>query len=211
MNRKWVKSAIDFFYSLSALGTFTEIEIEIGFVAPLLPRDMERLKSRLPAIIPPPLELFFVECAASVTFHYLICNDLAGGGKICSAELPDRFDEMYGCGEALGNINKEISDRWKSSFPLIAMRNGDFIAFDMATNAENPPIIYLSHDEEIIRTLANCFEEFLDTWARINYAGPEIWDFEDWGFLNPETGLLTPDSPKMAEYLLQFNKESYAT
>ncbi len=208
MNRMWVQSTIDFVHSLTAIGDF--VEIEICFCAPALEQDLERITRLLPIKLPAVLADFFASTSASFTFHYNLGNNISGGGKICLDQLPEDYGKMFGCGDAIGDFNPEIGTRWKSSFPLLALRNGDFIAFDLETDKANPSIVYLSHDEEFVRTLAATFEDFLEKWSKINYLGPEIWELEEWGFLDQETGQLATESPNTDEFFWQFNPQAYS-
>jgi hypothetical protein len=76
------------------------------------------------------------------------------------------------------------------SFPILFIKNGDFIALDERTASEDPAVVYLSHDHESKR-ITPSFTAFLRVWERLHYVGPESWMIEpfldDDGFLSSDT------------------------
>ncbi len=85
------------------------------------------------------------------------------------------------------------------SLPFTFIRNGDYLAFDLSTPSDDPPILYLSHDSDDSTVIAPGFDAFLVTWERLCYVGPELWLLDP--FLRPnEHGgeLLDADSDRAA-------------
>jgi hypothetical protein len=75
------------------------------------------------------------------------------------------------------------------------MNSGDYLALDVTEAKDNPPVIYLSHDDESF-VIAESFTEFLKHWERLCYIGPESWMLES--FLG-ENGYINSDSAKAKE------------
>jgi hypothetical protein len=81
-------------------------------------------------------------------------------------------------------------DKWLHSFPFARLENGDYLAIDLRDEGCRP-VMYLSHDDES-RLLSPSFYEYLRTWERLCYVGPEIWMLEP--FTDPMTGYLNPET-----------------
>ena len=78
---------------------------------------------------------------------------------------------------------------------------GYYLALDLSQELEDPPVIYLSH-EELSTKLADSFTSFLENWSRLCYLGPELWMLRP--FLS-ENGLVGLDdkAKKVRQVLLQ--------
>ena len=79
---------------------------------------------------------------------------------------------------------------WTSAVPFTRMANGDFLALDLSAQDIDPPVVYLSHDDDS-SVIAPDLPGFLDAWERLAYVGPEHWlllEFVDGrGRLDPES------------------------
>jgi hypothetical protein len=115
-----------------------------------------------------------------------------GGADLCPVEkFSDHLNDCREWGEDAWSEEFETENNlWLSSFPFAPLDNGDFLAIHL--DAEGcRPVVYLSHDDES-RPLSPGFSEFLQTWERLCYIGPEHWMLEPFtdsmtGYLNAET------------------------
>jgi SMI1/KNR4 family protein SUKH-1 len=82
---------------------------------------------------------------------------------------------------------------WESARPFLNLNNGDYLALDFRVATE-PPVVYLNHDDESV-TIAPSFDEFLRSWERLCYVGPEHWLLLE--FVGAD-GFLDGDSPGAA-------------
>ena len=91
-----------------------------------------------------------------------------------------------------GDEGAAARELWHRSIPFIALDNGDRVALDVASDFENPSVVYLSHDDAGFNVrLSDSLESFLLSWEQIAYVGPESWMLSP--FLDPETLALGPD------------------
>ena len=79
---------------------------------------------------------------------------------------------------------------WDSALPFIRLVNGDYLALDLRAIETDPPVIFLSHDDESF-LLSPDFVAFLSAWERLCYIGPEHWLLREFtgsnGYLDPES------------------------
>ncbi len=72
------------------------------------------------------------------------------------------------------------------------MNNGAYLGLDITEAKDNPPVIYLSHDDESF-VISESFTDFLTHWERLCYIGPEVWILEKF---RGENGYISSDSGK---------------
>jgi SMI1/KNR4 family protein SUKH-1 len=84
---------------------------------------------------------------------------------------------------------------WDSALPLTRLENGDYLAVDLRTNATDPPVLYLNHDDESF-LLAKNFAAFLGAWEGLGYIGPEHWLLRE--FVGPD-GYLDAESERASQ------------
>ena len=80
-------------------------------------------------------------------------------------------------------VSPQDLEYWTKSLPILYMDNADFLALDQRTEADDPAVVYLSHDDES-KVIAPSFTAFLKEWERLHYIGPESWMLEP--FLDEE-------------------------
>ncbi len=110
-----------------------------------------------------------------------------GGARFCSAEqIPYH---VFNCGDWAEAFAEFPEDQrmWATAFPLAHIGNGDYLGLDTAEGDDDPPVIYLAHDDQS-RILSPSLSVFLSAWERLCYIGPEIWLLEE--FLGDD-GMLT--------------------
>jgi hypothetical protein len=156
--------------------------------------ELDRIE-RSGLILPAALRRFLTEGSGTIDFRYVFEPELDssdgdrlarlspdqssiyGGVRIVAAELPDlQRSAMEWARDTWVAEDQGQQAIWACALPFAALDNGDFLALDVST-PEDPPVIYLSHDDESI-VLAPSFNGFLAAWERLCYLGPEIWLLE---------------------------------
>ncbi len=88
-------------------------------------------------------------------------------------EWADQLDAEEGFGP-------ESAAMLRTSYPLAAIGNGDYLALNLETSKIDPAVVYLSHETDLehapnTTTVSDSLSEFLHEWERLGYPGPEIW------------------------------------
>lgn len=113
---------------------------------------------------------------------------VSGGGTIRLSELHKHKEDGRAWAEETWLAEEpDQQELWLKSLPFLHLDNGDFLALDLRQPADDPPVLYLSHDDES-QTIASSFTSFLQAWEQVCYLGPESWVLEP--FIDPESGLL---------------------
>lgn len=95
--------------------------------------------------------------------------------------------------EVFSDVENEYDRVWHNKLGLMAVGNGDYIAFDLSIS-NDPPVVYLSHDdgEGHGYILGQNFIDFMDKWVKIGCVGCEDWQLLPF-IEGPSTGT-QPDS-----------------
>ena len=172
-------------------GTFDEDNAEefealLSAAAPAEAAAIETVSAGLPYDLPSSLHVFFLDASSEIRFHYAydLGDDAPDGvpSWLSGGELPDPLFSADKLAEYLADAqhyaaNSGIADFpedqaiWNRSFPFFRYNNSDFLAFDPASNADDPCVIHLNHEGDpslIARNLA----AFLIEWPRICFVGP---------------------------------------
>ena len=152
---------------------------------PLSEHELESFENELGQSIPSDLRIFLLYQASEINFWWFLKND------VVPLDVPNKPYAGYiefGT-ESMLNINgvsrdflygdepSDIVNTWELAFRFIGVPNGDAIALDLFQDSENPPVIYLNHEEptKLIR-LADSFGAFIFEWFSLGCVGPEIWN-----------------------------------
>lgn len=108
------------------------------------------------------------------------------------SELPDRIRSCYEWATETWIAEDEAARQyWLSAVPFVHLKNGDYLGLDISEGGDDPPVVYLSHDDESF-ALAQSFTAFLTAWEQLCYVGPEAWLLGQFigeeGVLDPGTG-----------------------
>jgi len=206
----WVARAQAF---TGALGRLAGAEVRSTAVAPpVREAELAPVERTLGARLPASLRAFFTRGAAGLDCGYafepggealdrlqgLLPDEerIYGGARIGPvSELPDFSAGVHGWAEDTW-IAEEPAQRiiWESALPFARLDNGDYLALDLRTGEADPPVVYLSHDDDS-SSIAPNLVAFLDAWERLCYLGPEHWLLLE--FTDAE-GNLDPDSDRAA-------------
>ena len=212
----WVERAVSFTRNLAELVPYINgVKIEVSVQPPLTESELMEIASKTDRQIPQELANFWLTGSRHCDCSY-ICEDANSEIVPQIENIFSSFQELYG-GASLINaadlaqhllncrdwaeetwVAKYPQDKsfWLNSMPFAEMNNGDYLALDTTEAKDNPPVIYLSHDDESF-VIAESFTDLLTHWERLCYIGPEFWMLEN--FLG-ENGYINSDSVK-AEHL----------
>ena len=190
-SRAWVHRAQSFGQSLRAVPG-AQVE-SLHLEPPLGVHEADALGRVLRRPLPAALRAFLVTGSAGLDCRYTYApgedaetaelsalfpdqTSIYGGARLCAAE--QLADYAQSCAEWASEtwVSEEPAQAavWRSALPFAALDNGDYLALDVRQPADDPPVLYLSHDDESLE-LAASFTEFLAVWERLCYLGPEIW------------------------------------
>jgi len=122
----------------------------------------------------------------------------SGGAHLCPSE---KFLEFKRDAEAWASdswITEYEVDReyWSNSLPIVGMRNGDYLGIYLGEGTDDPPIVYLSHEDES-SVVSPSFTAFLSTWEKLFYLAPDYQQFQQ--FIDPDSGYLVANSGAAAK------------
>jgi len=203
----WVDRAQAF---MSGLGSLSYAEVRSAHVtAPATEADMKALEGELGRTIPFSLRTFFTRGASGLDCGYTMQPEGQALDKLRDV-LPDVSSifgrPRLGPVSELANFSRAVREWadetwvaefpeerliWDSALPFIWLENGDYLALDLRATEIDPPVVYLSHDDES-SLLSPDFVAFLSAWERLCYIGPEHWLLREFagpnGYLDPESG-----------------------
>ena len=209
----WVRRARDF---RAEFGGRSGFEFDDWIDAPpLTPGEADGLSRRIGRQLPDALRGFLEHGAAWLACRYTFEYD--PDDETAAAVFLELFPyqtsiyggPVFGPTETLPDFARSCAEwaaqfdgggdpaegrRWRYALPIVAVKNGDYVALDGAGGApdpSDPPVIYLSHEGESA-LLAASFTEFLAAWERLCYLGPEIWLFD--AFRGPD-GFIAAEGP----------------
>jgi hypothetical protein len=188
-----------------------KLVIEPPLVSSDLPAIVEKWSGKLPSELvrlwtgasrqidfryswtPPPSELFLLqevfECQRSVYggVRFNRPDDIYPGN---SGAEPD--DDLMA-----DTVGQEGLELWCRCAVFLQIGNGDCLALDPRRAADDPAVVYLSHDGDDSGFIAPSFTEFLHKWADLCFIGPECWLLDYW--LDRDSGTLELTKHKTAE------------
>jgi hypothetical protein len=175
---------------------------------PMTSQAVETLRAGLSKPVPSALRHFLERGSAGFEFDYRWIpaanrqaevrsalngeRKVCGKGEMCKATaLGQWLENCRGWAEETWVADSEEDlPFWTQSFPFLWMEHGDYLALDCRTPSDNPPVVYLSHDDDS-KVISQTFTGFLTEWARLGYVGPSSWLIE--GFLDGG-GMLTAET-----------------
>jgi hypothetical protein len=202
---RWMETA-SAFYRHRVKSTGGGAETAFNKAPSATEQSIATVESRLGQPLPKALREFFLNCTSGLEMSYSWEPDEArreaveelidgttvcGGGTIRLGDLPKHKEDARAWAEETWLAEEpDQQELWLKSLPFLHLDNGDYLALDLRQPADDPPVYYLSHDDES-QTIASSFTSFLQAWERVCYIGPESWLLEP--FINPETGFLDGD------------------
>lgn len=188
----WPKSNLTVFVTtetatVAASANLLDSEFAAGWIA-RLERFLTEVKSRGGSATfergsglkgsrwPASLKTFLEACGGKIAFSF---EDSDGSGgltideglisahrKDCKEWATDTWIAEY----------PEDKEMWLKAIPLAALPTGDFLALDGRMKSDDPPVIYLNH-EDSSEVVAPSLREFLVAWEKLGYVEPRAGDF----------------------------------
>ena len=208
----WTERAVSFTRNLAELtANFDDVKSEVSVQPQLTKAELVVIASKIDKQIPQELANFWLTGSRHCNCTF-ICED-ANPEIVPQIEaIFGSFQEIYGGAFLIDAANlpqhllncrdwaeetwvaeyPQDKSFWLNSVPFAEMNNGDYLALDTTEAKDNPPMIYLSHDDESF-IIAESFTDFLTHWERLCYIGPESWMLEN--FLG-ENGYINSNSEK---------------
>jgi hypothetical protein len=206
----WTERAVSFALNLTKLTAyFDDVKSEISVHPPLTESELIEIASKTDRQIPQELISFWLTGSRHCDCTY-ICESAKPEIVPQIEAIFDSFQEIYGGASFINaaDLSQHLlncrdwaeetwiaeypQDKsfWLNSVPFIEMNNGDYLALDTTEAKDNPPVIYLSHDDESF-VIAESLTDFLTYWERLCYIGPESWMFESFrgknGYINSDS------------------------
>ena len=217
----WIKEAELFVNRVAQLRSeFEEVEAASSVQQPLDESTLRHIVARVDSHVPAELQNFWRQATRRCDCRY-VCRDAKGEmaervkqifsyeeniyGGACFFDPIELPKHLSSCKE-WAKINSEEPEQealWLNVLPFSAILNGDYLGLEVSEAQDNPPVVYLAHDDES-RVIAPSFTSFLQTWAALFYIGPESWMLEP--FLN-EKGMIDTTSPRAALWREVFDRE----
>lgn len=207
----WIERAVSFINNLAKPSPyFNDVRSEVLVQPPLIESELIEITSKIDKQIPQELANFWLNGSRHCDCTYF-CEDAkseivsqietifgssqeiyGGASLIDAADLPQHLLNCKDWAEETW-VAEYPQDKgfWLNSVPFAEMNNGDYLALNIMEAKDNPPVIYLSHDDES-SMIASSFTDFLTHWEQLCYVGPEIWMLQNFrdenGFINLDSG-----------------------
>jgi hypothetical protein len=145
--------------------------------------------------IPKTLRKLLAECGTNISFEYSLTVEgkpISGGINIDQTSFKKHLcDCKSWATETWIAEEPEVKELWLNAFPFAHLANGDYLALAEWKKHNDPPVVYLSHDDTS-RIITPNLASFLSEWAGVCYIGPEIWMLEP--YLDKTTGYLNSNT-----------------
>lgn len=196
--RGWVERAHKFVTEAVPLVPHNDCSIHAELAPPLTLQELQQVQTEGGRPLPLELQNFWLTASKQCDCSYVLETEekiYAGGATFI--DVLKLADELIECGVWADIVASWPDDPtlWLHSIPFCSLKNGDYLGLFMLTPQDNPPVAYLSHDDESF-ILAESFTTFLETWERLCYLGPESWELEEYRDTN---GYLNADSQQAQE------------
>lgn len=155
-----------------------------------------------PETLPRVYQKFLEQGSSGIDYHFNWQPEgaeeaISGGARLFMADK--LVADLQSCKEWATDTwiadSEEDRELWLNGLPFAALANGDYLALDLRPKVDDPPVLYLSHDDASSE-IAPSLTAFLSAWERLGYIGPESWVLEP--YLN-EQGHLSAEGEAAQE------------
>ena len=162
--------------------------VDLVLEDPASEAEIIRVEKQIGKILPGEIKDFFRKFSRNCEFSAYLPSDL---------ELPEELSEVFSACFRIGleevaaaeearmnwqtecftNKQDEYDRVWYDKLGIMTVGNGDVIALDIGIDKENPPVVYLSHDdgEGHGYILGNTFAGYLEALLSVGACGNEDW------------------------------------
>lgn len=171
------------------------------------------LENELQVKLPEQIRSFFADYSAGAEMRVFLPDEFCD-------KLPCEFEEIFSAcfifsidemkeaemrrrdwiESCFVNEENEYDSVWYNKLGLMTVENGDVIALDTGSNSENPPVVYLSHDdgEGHGYVLGKDFESYIMNLVKTGACGQEDWQMLP--FIADKEGGIDPDCDNAIEF-----------
>lgn len=159
---------------------------EVVIEPPTSHKQILQMEERLGVVLPESYKSVLQEFAGEFSLFWSLPEDLVtpheftesvSGNFQCSLEMLPRLEEerKEWIHQVFPNVEDEYDVIWHNKLAFYGVGNGDYFAFDLIDGLDDAPIVYLSHadGEGHGYRLADNFIEFIESWSRLGFVGPE--------------------------------------
>ena len=182
---------------------------------PATERQVSAVESELGYALPPSLRAFFLTCSARVLLNWFFewefssnlpepLRDVRGGSIFLSLQEQEGWQYNWRGWEETG-IDSAVSPdqrtiyRFADLHPFVQAGNGDTLLLVMCGANEGEVLLQAFEATDMRCTrLARTFEEFLDLWGNLGYAGPDESDLRP--FYDPQANMLSLSRPAAIDW-----------
>ena len=154
------------------------------------PDSIAELENDLDIKLPCAVREFFADFSGEYRMNVSFSNEFCGG-------LPSELDMVFSAffdfsiemlriaetnrrgwvEKCFNNPDDPYDMEWHGKLGFMTVGNGDIIAFDVSADADDPPVVYLSHDDGDGHgaVLGKSFEDFAFNLVRAGACGNEDW------------------------------------
>ncbi|WP_242256179.1 SMI1/KNR4 family protein [Bacillus cereus group sp. BfR-BA-01379] len=166
-------------------GVVTELVVK----GPVKEPDVSNVEKGLGIKIPSSYKKVLLEDFSYLEWNWEIPENL---------NLDERFEEIYGSRGVLGltelvecelkrrelvedifNEQDNLYDKiWQRKLAFFDVGNGNLFAFDLMSDKEDPPVVYLNADDDELHgtVLGDNFIDFMEKWSKIGFVSGETWN-----------------------------------
>lgn len=170
--------------------TYEQIGIDVNFdlEPPANETEVLALEKQVKMRLPAEIRNFFLKFSKNCEFNAFLPDDLKLPKELCgifSACFIISLDEVKRAEESreswqrecFSNEADEYDRVWHHKLGIMTVGNGDVIALDIALDKDNPPVVYLSHDdgEGHGYILGKTFNQYLENLLLVGGCGNEDW------------------------------------
>jgi hypothetical protein len=200
--RDWTSRALSFARDLNKLPG--QIQVTYQAAPPLTQQELIGIRQRWTRHLPGELIKLWAEGSSHLDCQYLWTpppeelpelhkifeseSNVYGGPKFIPATEVDLEEtDMSHFGDIVLDWTLQDSAQfkrlWTRAVIFLHIASGDCLGLDPQApgcDADDPPVVYLSHDEPTSDQISPRFTDFLQQWQELCYIGPESWLFENW-------------------------------
>ncbi len=179
-------------------------------------KEVEKAEAELGCILPEQLRNFFLDFSGYLYIFSNLPDELElpeGLEEVFSASFLISLDEVVNAetcrkdwaDNCFSDVNNEYDRVWHGKLGIMTVANGDIIALDV--EKENPPVVYLSHDdgEGHGAVLGTDFFSYLNAIAEVGFCGNEDWQMLP--FMDDMTSGINPDCENAKNYRACVNEK----
>lgn len=173
-------------YTYEKLCVDNSVKLIIG--KPATTEEIEVAEQTLGRTLPTQLREFLLHFSKNCSFSAHLPNDFklpADLDEIFCAEFVISLDEIISAeksrkdwaSDCFSDTEDEYDKVWHNKCGFMTVANGDVIAFDTETDSDNPPVVYLSHDdgEGHGYVLGKDFDTYFRNLLLVGACGNEDW------------------------------------